>query len=169
MSFLLFWGFYIVDKEYRDKGYGIELTNALLAYMGSRNVGMDGVIEMCDKYQSLGYKFAHNNARFRIERLGFNLKPNMNIIPAQQINFVHLVAYDKKHFPAYRSAFLRAWIEQKNALAVGFISEDGIQGYGVIRACREGYKIGPLFADTPEIADTLFQYLATFAKGQAIF
>ena len=26
----------------------------------------------------------------------------------------------------------------------------------MIRQCREGYKIGPLFADTPEQADALF-------------
>ena len=31
-----------------------------------------------------------------------------------------------------------------------------LSGYGVIRGCRVGYKIGPLFADTPEMAESLF-------------
>jgi len=30
-----------------------------------------------------------------------------------------------------------------------------IRGYGTIRPCREGHKIGPLFADTPGIAAAL--------------
>ncbi len=31
-----------------------------------------------------------------------------------------------------------------------------LTGYGVIRPCRTGYKIGPLFADNPAIAESLF-------------
>jgi hypothetical protein len=31
----------------------------------------------------------------------------------------------------------------------------------VLRACRRGFKIGPLFADDPHIAGTLFQGLAS--------
>ena len=38
-------------------------------------------------------------------------------------------------------------------------------GYGVIRPCRTGYKIGPLFADSPELAESLF--LALTSKVQA--
>jgi hypothetical protein len=37
-------------------------------------------------------------------------------------------------------------------------------GYGVIRACRTGYKIGPLFADNPELAESLFLALKSTAK-----
>lgn len=164
-----FCGFYIVDQAYRDKGYGLELTKARLAYVGSRNAGIDGVLEMCDKYQELGYRFAHNNARFSTEHLQFTIQANPSIIPAQQINFTQLSAYDRKHFPAKRPSFLQCWIKQKDALALGFISNNQLLGYGVIRACRQGFKIGPLFADNPEIADTLFKHLAQHAKGQNIF
>ena len=34
-----------------------------------------------------------------------------------------------------------------------------IAGYGVMRICRSGRKIGPLFADSPELAESLFQAL----------
>ena len=164
-----FCGFYIVDKTYRDKGYGIELTKARLAYIGSRNAGIDGVLEMCDKYQQLGYQFAHNNARFSMEHLEVNLKPNPNIVSASAINFEQLCAYDRAHFPANRPSFLKCWIQQNDALALCFVSENQIQGYGLIRACRQGFKIGPLFADSSEIATTLFQHLGQYAKGQNIF
>ncbi len=39
-------------------------------------------------------------------------------------------------------------------------------GYGVIRACRSGYKIGPLFADSPELADSLFLALKSTVKAK---
>ncbi|RUR12482.1 GNAT family N-acetyltransferase [Legionella sp. km772] len=164
-----FCGLYIVDKAYRDKGYGFELTKARLAYVGSRNAGIDGVLEMCDKYQNLGYQFAHNNARFRIDKLVLNPPPSSHIIPASQLDFSQLCAYDKNHFPASRPTFLHYWIQQQDSLTLGFISDNQLKGYGVIRACREGFKIGPLFADNPEIANILFQHLAQYAKGQCIF
>ena len=41
--------------------------------------------------------------------------------------------------------------------AVGFDSRK--------RACRRGFKIGPLFADDPHIAGTLFQGLASRVRS----
>ncbi|MCP3689451.1 MAG: GNAT family N-acetyltransferase, partial [Gammaproteobacteria bacterium] len=40
--------------------------------------------------------------------------------------------------------------------AVGIMDGEQLAGYGVIRKCRQGYKIGPLFAETPELAESLF-------------
>ena len=38
------------------------------------------------------------------------------------------------------------------------------------RPCRQGYKIGPLFADSTAIADALFQYLtAQVSAGQPFY
>lgn len=44
-----------------------------------------------------------------------------------------------------------------------------LKGYGVIRECRNGYKIGPLFTDGEREADLLFQALAAQAKGASVF
>ena len=43
-----------------------------------------------------------------------------------------------------------------------------ITGYGVVRACRDGAKICPLFADDPGRADLLFRLLAASAPGAVI-
>jgi hypothetical protein len=42
-------------------------------------------------------------------------------------------------------------------------------GYGVIRPCRLGFKIGPLFADDPETANTLLEGLASRVRDQPFF
>jgi hypothetical protein len=48
--------------------------------------------------------------------------------------------------------------------------EDGaVRGYGVLRRCRTGFKIGPLFAETAESAEALFRSLAAEAGGEPVF
>ena len=44
-----------------------------------------------------------------------------------------------------------------------------LAGYGVVRRCREGCKIGPLFADDRAAANALYLRLAGFAAGGPLF
>jgi hypothetical protein len=44
-----------------------------------------------------------------------------------------------------------------------------IRGYGTIRRCYEGYKIGPLFAADADSAASLLAELAPQAKGALVF
>jgi hypothetical protein len=53
--------------------------------------------------------------------------------------------------------------------ALGFVSNDKLRGYGMIRRCREGWKIGPLFADSANIAERLFMSLSAQAVGEPIW
>ncbi len=98
-----FCGFYIVDKHYRHQGYGMALTRERLAYVGDRNAGIDGVTSMLDKYEHLGYKLAHHNARYCGLSLYPEMKNNTEILPLKNINFDELLAYDRRHFPATRA------------------------------------------------------------------
>ncbi len=50
------------------------------------------------------------------------------------------------------------------------LAEDGeITGYGVLRPCRDGSKIGPLFAASEADADLLFRALAAQARPGPVF
>jgi len=162
-----FCGFYIVDEAHRHQGYGLELTLERLAYMGERNVGIDGVLDMCDKYARLGYQMAHKNSRYR-GQMRLAKIPCEAIVDAREIDFEHLLTYDARHFFTQREAFLKPWIEQDNALALAYVGDGRIKGFGVIRECFEGYKIGPLFADNEQVADTLFNHLVHHIDG-AVF
>ena len=42
-------------------------------------------------------------------------------------------------------------------------------GYGVVRRCGEGCKVGPLFADDGAAAEALYGRLAGFAIGGPLF
>ena len=78
-------------------------------------------------------------------------------------------AYDRAHFPAPRTEFLRRWIEQPGANSLGMLNDGKLKGYGVIRACREGHKIGPLFADSPTIAEDLMRALSATVSGETFY
>lgn len=47
--------------------------------------------------------------------------------------------------------------------------DDRLAGMGVIRPCRSGYKIGPLFADDARVAEEIFCGLSARATGQPLF
>lgn len=163
-----FCGLYMVSEGFRGEGYGLELTKARLAYVGNRNAGIDGVISMLKKYQRLGYQIAHNNARYMSNRK-YSYEPNPAVLQLQNIDFEPLEKYDRRHFPAPRPQFLNQWIRQKGSLSLGYLSQGELKGYGVIRPCVEGYKIGPLFADNPQIANILFLQLAEKTSGKPFY
>src|SRR5262249_29183249 len=72
-------------------------------------------------------------------------------------------------YSAARPSFLRCWIRQSQGAAFGITGKQRLVGYGVLRACRCGFKVGPLFADDPQIAGALFHGLVSRVPGQPIF
>ncbi len=76
---------------------------------------------------------------------------------------------DTAHFPTERSNFLKAWIRQPEGLALGVMHGERLSGYGVIRRCQNGFKIGPLFADNIKIATDLFNVLSNHVEGEPFF
>ena len=163
-----FCGLYIVKPEYREHGYGIQLTRARLEYVGERNAGIDGVVENISVYERIGYRLAHRNERYGGQAIRKPFDSHC-IRPLREVPFGAIEAYDRHCFPAARSAFLRAWIAQPNASALGCLDNSRLTGFGVRRQCVEGHKIGPLFADDPEIAEQLFRALQQEVAGDPIY
>lgn len=161
-----FCGLYIVKPEYRNQGYGLQLTQERLKYIGNRTTGLDGVLDKVSKYERLGYVKAHKNIRYEYSQEPFSIAPSLEIVDLKMIPFVEIAAFDRKFFPASRTTFLKSWITQPDSSALGYVNQEKLVGYGVIRKCYEGYKIGPLFAETTAIAEALFKALSsTIDKG----
>jgi len=172
-----FMGFFIVRPEYRGQGLG----NALWHFRRERllrrlrpgaSIGLDGVFEMQSYYAKGGFIFSHRNIRFRalIANPPATIQENdRNIVALADVPFEQVVDYDHTCFPAARPAFLRAWISQPDALALGYLLEGKLAGYGIVRRCGEGCKVGPLFADDISVAESLYRRLAGFAIGGPLF
>ena len=164
-----FIGFYIVKPEFRGKGFGLRLWQAAMSQLAGRNIGLDGVVSQQDNYQKSGFNLAYRNIRYQAQLPDLPVEKNPNIVALTTVPFETLKTYDSACFFAPRPTFLARWIEQPESRALGYITNGRLQGYGVVRQCRAGCKIGPLFADDPRIAEQLFAELAPFAKGQALF
>ena len=170
-----FIGFYIVRPEWRGRGYGLQLWQAAMAQLTDRVVGLDGVTAQQENYRKSGFELAYRNIRysgvFSAGPAGKppELQPNVNIIPAHQVSQAMLNDYDSALFFAPRPAFLRSWLIQRDAAALVAVSGDNLAGYGVIRRCRSGWKIGPLFAEDAAVADALLRSLAGCANGEEVF
>jgi hypothetical protein len=172
-----FMGFFIVVPAFRGRGLGNTLWHArrerLLARLRpGASIGLDGVFAMQDYYAKGGFVFSHRNVRFRAEIPDQPLTPprgGEEIVTLAEVPFDELLGYDRSCFPAPRSAFLKGWTSQPDGLALACRRDGRLSGYGVIRRCLEGFKIGPLFADDARAADALYGHLAGFATGGPVF
>ncbi|BAQ63718.1 GNAT family N-acetyltransferase [Geminocystis sp. NIES-3709] len=161
-----FLGFYIVKPEFRNQGFGIQLWRRGLEYLGERNIGLDGVVAQQNNYRKSGFKMAYNHVRYQGIG-GSNI--SHNLVELNSISFQELITYDMQCFPTNREKFLTNWIKQEKSIALGLVKNEQLQGYGVIRPCANGYRIGALFADNVNIADTIYQGLVADKQDCPIF
>lgn len=170
-----FIGLYIMARPFRVSLDGVRLGQAGLARLEGRCVGVDGVLDKAAQYAKLaGFRHAWQNVRYRgpvaevarMTRTGpaAPALPGVVLCPAGELDFAQLAAYDARHFGARRDAFLRQWITLPGHQAWAVVSAApapamDLRGFGVIRPCREGWKIGPLFAVDAAVADALLRRL----------
>ncbi len=160
-----FIGFYIVHEPYRGRGYGMQIWNAAMDRLEGRNTGLDGVIDQQDNYRKSGFGLAYRNRRYEGVG-GGEAAAAAGLVNLSALPFATVDSYDRPFFPDDRSAFIESWVNQPGCVALGVVDDGVLSGYGVIRPCGSGYKIGPLFANNPETAETLFQALKARAPAK---
>jgi len=161
-----FIGLFVVDPQYRGQWHGIQLGKVALEYLGERNVGLDGVLEKQMAYQSFGFNYAYKNIRF--EGKARSKKPP-TALPISDVDFNKLLEYDRKIFLVPRTEFLRRWITQVDSVGYYLENESHLLGYGVLRKCITGYRVGPLFADNETMAVEILEALLSNIPGEAYY
>lgn len=163
-----FLGFYIVRPTHRGKGLGKALWDAGIASAADSIIGLDGVVDQQDNYRKSGFALAHPSARWG-GIFGNDLAVHPLVRPLEASDLAAVLAYDAGVYPAAREPFLSHWLRRSAAReAVGYFDAGELYGYGVIRRAVEGWKIGPLFADSPSIAEALIETLGRRAGGHKV-
>jgi GNAT superfamily N-acetyltransferase len=157
-----FVGLYVVNPEYRGRGFGLRLWTAGFARFGGRNVGLDGVPEQVPNYERSGFRTAHHHVRYGGTLAG---KSSPGLVRLDAVPFEEVVAYDRRCFPGPRAEFLRMWVAQPEGAALGLVRGGRLAGYAVARRATEGYKVGPLFAADDPAAEALLLGLAKEVGG----
>jgi hypothetical protein len=163
-----FLGFYIVREDLRGRGYGLRIWNAAMAHAGPRVIGLDGVVAQQQNYRMSGFELAYANVRYggTVAAPG---APQAGVIALAEVPLAIVEAYDATVFPAPRTAFLRAWIGSPGHVGRALMRDGGLVGWGVIRPCRKGRKIGPLVADDRATAEVVLSALLASVGGGEIF
>jgi GNAT superfamily N-acetyltransferase len=158
-----FIGLYICRPDMRGKGHGKAVWTAGMARLADRTIGLDGVEEQQANYQRKGFRPVYETIRYS----GRPATPpvstgRLRAVTTQLVP--DIIAYDAHCFPAPRRSFLQRWLQPSHR-ALAAITSQGTTGYAVARSCRNGFKIGPLFADDMETALHLIESLAKACEG----
>ena len=160
---------------------------------GLVSIGLDGVVEQQANYRRSGFAFAHRNLRYRGDASA--LSGAVGVDHALEVRAVAaadaegLVALDGEIGEIPRAAFLAVWLrgEATRTSLVAFAAGARVEpkeareggadtlparpgasapaGFGTVRRCRDGHKIGPLIARTPDVARRLLGALAARAAA----
>ena len=168
-------GLYIVKPEFRDQGYGITLWTLAINTMNSKaTMALNSVMNQIENYKIFGFNPATLNTRWlgkpkkKILKKIIKANTENSIAITNNFSLDQLINYDAKIFSTPRAAFLSKWIAMPESITFTAIEGDKIRGYGVLCACDHGYKITPLFADNPDIAEKLFAHLCQWVGDKSL-
>ena len=167
-----FMGLFIVHPKHRGQGIGRKLWHLRRDLLIRRlhhgaAIGMDGVVAMQPFYEKGGFRVAFRDERY--ERVGGAFDVSHRITTINVHDHEQLIDYDRGCVGYGRQVFLRSWLRTPNSHGFKFRQDNQLCGYAVIRKAIEGYKIGPLFADTSEVAEELYRACLNASIGQRVF
>ena len=166
-----FIGAYLVDKAYRGKGYGLKIFNAAVSSVKpTSNIGLYALFHLEKMYERSGFR-----SHFHAARYDFHLpttiacfseileKISVEVKAIEDVELEDLFLYDTNVFGFERHAFLTTWLCSSSSHGYVAVNRAGsIVGYISARPTflkEDGYRIGPLFADSKAIAEKLLKAL----------
>ncbi|ABX08892.1 GNAT family N-acetyltransferase [Prochlorococcus marinus] len=173
-SFYGFIGLFIVDKQFRGRGFGLALWKHVLLKLSNLDcIGLEAAPDRIDDYSSWGFQPSSRTTRWEyigdgkqsgILHSSTNTK-GLILLQDSEITEDVIQNYDMNKEPTPRPHFLSDWLFNNNSSKVLALtnSQGSCVGFGRIRKCLLkkgiGWRIGPLIADTPELASILLKSL----------
>lgn len=167
-----FGGFFILKPGFRNQKLGTELATYFLKAFPSRlkkgaAIGGDGVFNMQPTYEKWGFKFSHRD--LRMEGITKKEAFSASVSKISSKDFIAINNFDKAVFGFDRSVFLKGWLNLPESMAYKYKDGEKIKGYGVVRKCVTGYKIGLLFASDYKTAHELFKALSSYVANSLVY
>lgn len=173
-----FMGLFILQPEFRGRGLGKQLWFArrdrLLNRLSPNGcIGLDALAHMIPFYSRGGFRPAHRIQRF-LAPTGLSAgRPTNSTTPGELVplslhDVDEISTLDTPCFPGLRNNYLHAWLAQPRARVVGYRERTHLRGYTVMRPCRLGWKIGPMFCHSPTVADALLTHCLQHAGSDSV-
>ena len=161
-----FLGLYICRPELRGQGYGMRVWKAGIEHAGGRTIGLDGVPDQQENYARSGFRLAWRNRRYQGVGGG---ERDPGLVDLDEIAFGRITAFDYDVFEADRRRFLRFWVAQPDAVRLASVRGEQLTGWGMMRRCVDGHKIGPLLAEDIATAERLLDGLLAEVPGETVY
>ncbi len=178
-----FIGLFIVLEKYRGNGYGLKLWKHAMKYLSNLPcIGLEAAPNRLEDYSKWGFRKSsittrwewQGNDGFPVDKLYFedNLD-DYNVVKAKSVSSEQVQIYDASREPSPRPHFLSDWLDNTTGNVLVISDQKGIcHGFGRIRPCLlnkgDGWRIGPLLADTPPLAEFLLRSLISSHTGKVL-
>lgn len=164
-----FMGLHLTRPDRRGMGFEDEIWERVHEQMRPKVLGLHTSGDMRFYYEKTGYKTSCRHIRHEGVSRDYG-QPDAHVVDVHHIPFDRLDRFDTETFASRRTRFLRSWISRPSTYGSGYLYDGDVKGYGIIRPCRVGWKIGPLFATSDQIADKLYQSLVSeVPPGEPVF
>jgi len=176
-----FIGLFLVVPAERGKGYGLQLWRQALAHLADVPcIGLEAATDRIDDYA--GWGFAPASATTRWQRLGAGdalvpspaaPEPPWCLLEGSAIPAAAVQRFDAQREPSPRPHFLRQWLQHPAGQVLALVDRQGAcHGFGRVRPCLlpegDGWRLGPLLADSPAAAVALLEGLLQRHPGTVL-
>ncbi len=177
-----FLGLFLVIEKFRGNGFGIQLWKKALSHLSDLPcVGLEAAPERISDYSKWGFTISSKTTRW--QWLGDGKLPEDNLSSDQIGDFIFVEGssipsnavekFDEKRENTPRPHFLSDWLTHPAGKVIAIIDNKSVcHGFGRIRPCLlkngDGWRIGPLMADTPSLIKTLLRKLIDSHPGLII-
>lgn len=169
-------GPFIVKKEYRSQGYGAQIWQKAMKIVEQKNsnytMALYSVPTQVGRYQKEGFNTEFANQGWQLLKTHESPRtvPSLSeCLPIGEDIIPDVSRYDQAIFSVSRTKLLQEVLKLSRVSGIFLKNEKQITGFGIIRPCNNGCRVGPLFADTVENAKKLFLCLfETIDEGKII-
>ncbi|MCS5691202.1 GNAT family N-acetyltransferase [Cyanobium sp. FGCU-6] len=173
-----FIGLFLVRPDRRGRGFGLQLWRHALEHLSDvRCIGIEAAPDRIEDYAGWGFHPAAPTRRWRQRGDGRTTiapsPPPWRLEPLEAVPEAVVQAYDARHEATPRPLFLGDWLHHPAGTVRVLLDGDSrCRGFGRIRPCLLpvgwGWRVGPLIADTPPLADALLAALLAAHPGEVL-
>ena len=176
-----FIGLYIVCPQQRGHGYGVKLWQKALEHLHDVNcIGLEAAENRINDYSHWGFQPASITTRWQLHsprqlnpKTTSTIPEGLKLIHGDDIPEPKIQIYDADRELNPRPHFLSDWLHHPAGHVAALLDmKQNCHGFARIRPCLltkdAGWRIGPLLADSPELAELLIMNLLETRNGVVI-
>ena len=149
----------IVNPAYAGRGIEVATADIGLSYLADQTVAVEAPPHMREYFAARGFYTRWRSITFA-GPVPASRTPDPHVLPVDIDLLSQVAVFDTRCFLTDRPPLAADWTREPGRQALGYVRNDRLLGYGVIRPGFGAARTGPLYATEPHVAAVLFDALA---------